>query len=73
MKIGIREDKDYIDFGQKYYRLPIDLVFREDAIGDAHVFRMAYMQPTVICDQAMKDTCKGAGLKGIMFDDASKL
>ena len=74
LKIGIREDARYEDFGKKYYSLAGggELVFREDAIGDAHVFRMQYLHRTVICDQTMKDTCKAAGLKGIKFDDASK-
>ena len=75
LKIGIREDKAYIDFGKKYYDITGggELVFREDAIDDAHVFRMAHLERTVICDQTMKDTCKATGLKGIKFDDAAKV
>lgn len=46
------------------------LVFKEDAVGPAHVFRMAHMQPTIICDQQLKDACKAAGLKGLQFEDA---
>jgi len=72
LQIGIRESKAYSDFGKKYYSLAggRELVFRDDAIGDAHVFRMEYLLPTVICDQTMKDACKAARLKGIKFDDA---
>jgi Immunity protein family (Imm11) len=72
LKIGIREDKAYSDFGKKYYSLAggRELVFRDDAIGDAHVFRMEYLQPVVICDQTLKDACKAGGLKGIEFDGA---
>jgi Protein of unknown function (DUF1629) len=72
LTIGIREDKAYSDFGKKYYSIAggNDLVFRDDAIGDAHVFRMEYLHPTVICDQTMKDACKAARLKGIKFDGA---
>jgi hypothetical protein len=75
LKIRIREDERHIDFGKKYYSLVgrAELVFRDNAIGDAHVFRMAYMDGTIICDQTMKDAGKAAGLKGIRFDDASKL
>jgi hypothetical protein len=74
LKIGIRDDKAYRDFGKKYYSMSggAELAFREDAIGEAHVFRMEYLQAVVICDQVMKDACKGAGLKGIKFRDASK-
>jgi hypothetical protein len=66
LKIGIREDKAYSDFGKKYYSLAggRELVFRDDAIGDAHVFRMEYLQPVVICDQTMKDARKADGAKG---------
>lgn len=75
MKIGIRDDKAYSDFGKKYYSLAggAKLTFRDDAIGEVHVFRMAYQQATVICDQAMKDGCKAAELKGIMFKDVSNI
>ncbi|WP_422678576.1 imm11 family protein [Bradyrhizobium ottawaense] len=48
------------------------LVFREAAIGNAHIFRMAYDEATVICDQEFKDACKSAGLRRIRFRDPSK-
>jgi hypothetical protein len=72
LKIGIREDRAYSDFGKKYYSFSggRELVFRDDAIGDAHVFRIEYLQAVVICDQTMKDACKAGGLKGIKFDGA---
>jgi hypothetical protein len=72
LKIGIREDRAYSDFGKKYYSIAggHELVFQDDAIGDAHVFRMEYLLPTVICDQTMKDACKAARLKGIRFNGA---
>jgi hypothetical protein len=62
------------DTGQKIYLLagPTRLIFREDVVGSAHVFRMRFMEVTVICDQAMKDACRQAGLKGIYFSDVSK-
>jgi hypothetical protein len=74
--IAIEDDKRSSIFGEKYYHLGGHdaLVFRDGAIGDdAIVFRMAYMPWMVICDQTMRDACKAAGLKGIKFDDASKL
>lgn len=48
---------------KKYYSLAggRELVFRDDVIGDAHVFRMEYLQPTVICDQTMKDAARRPG------------
>ncbi|MHB0768801.1 imm11 family protein [Bradyrhizobium sp. 5.13L] len=74
VRIGVRDDVRYIDHGQKYYELISDykLVFREAAIGNAHIFRMAYKCLTVICDQEFKDACKSAGLKRIKIDDVSK-
>jgi Protein of unknown function (DUF1629) len=62
LQIGIRESKAYSDFGKKYYSLAggHELVFRDDAVGDAHVFRMEYLPPEIICDQTMKGACKAA-------------
>jgi hypothetical protein len=50
----------------------VSLVFREDVVGDAHIFRLAFLQPEVVCDQVLKDACKAADLKGITFKDAAK-
>jgi len=74
LHIGVRDDVRYLDHGQKYYEWILDykLVFKETAIGHAHIFRMAYKDTTVICDQEFKDACKSAGLKKIRFVDASK-
>lgn len=74
VSIGVQDDVRCINYGQKYYTLISDfkLAFREAAIGDAHIFRMAYNDLTVICDQELKDACKSAGLKGIRFHDTSK-
>lgn len=47
------------------------LIFKEDVIGAAHIFRMRYMEPQIICDQQLKDACKISGLKGIKFRDAA--
>ena len=48
-----------------------NLVFREDLIGTAHVFRMAYLKLAIICDEQLKDACKAAKLKGIKFKDVA--
>lgn len=74
LQIGIRDDIRYMDHGKKYYEFPLKykLVFSETAIGNAHIFRMAHKQSTVICDQDFKDACKSAGLRGIDFEDVFK-
>lgn len=41
-------------------------VFREEAIGSAHIFRARFLE-RVVCDQVMKDACKAVGLKGMRF------
>jgi hypothetical protein len=48
-----------------------NLILKEDVVGSAHVFRMAHLKPAIICDQQMKDACKAAALKGIVFRDAA--
>ncbi|MGX0964327.1 hypothetical protein AB7M63_004776 [Bradyrhizobium japonicum] len=44
-------------------------VFREEAIGSAHIFRPRFLETRIICDQAMKDACKAAGVRGLSFGD----
>jgi hypothetical protein len=43
------------------------LVFNETIIRDSHIFRTPYSQDDVFCDQALKDACKAAGIRGISF------
>jgi hypothetical protein len=45
------------------------LIFNEAVIGDAHIFRPTHWVGDVFCDQAVKDACKAAGMKGIRFVD----
>ncbi len=61
------------DRGQKFYMLNTAkcLVFRDDVVGAAHIFRAAHIG-LIICDQAMKDACQLADLKGILFRDVLK-
>ncbi|MCP3476989.1 DUF1629 domain-containing protein [Bradyrhizobium sp. CCGUVB1N3] len=75
LKIGIRDDPRYRDFGRKFYEFfgGAKLVFKEELVDDVHAFRMAHNESCIICDQEMKDACKLAGLKGILFDDVSNL
>lgn len=75
LRIRIEDDSRSLSFGKKvYFALPgSKLVFIENAVGSAHIFRMAHNDATVICDQEMKDACKSAGLKRIRFDNALKL
>ncbi|HKA80415.1 MAG TPA: DUF1629 domain-containing protein [Xanthobacteraceae bacterium] len=59
--------------GAKIYNLMggASIIFQEDIVGTAHLFRMAYLEAAVFCDQQLKDACKAAGLKGLGFRDAA--
>lgn len=46
------------------------LVFKEEIVGLAHIFRPRFWGD-IICDDAMKDACKAAGMRGIRFRDAA--
>ena len=44
------------------------LRFRRDVVGSAHLFHVVEISSNrVYCDQAIKDACKAAGLRGIRF------
>ncbi|MGX1165491.1 hypothetical protein AB7M16_001757 [Bradyrhizobium sp. USDA 372] len=75
LNIGICDDPGSVDFGQKVYDFwgDVELVFNDELVGDAHVFRMAYAIDCVICDGALKDAWRSAGLRGMLFEDASDL
>jgi hypothetical protein len=73
LSIGVCDDPRKRTFGQKYYEFDwrLELVFREDLVGDAHIFRMAYHDSWAICDEELKNACKSAGLK-MHFTDVLK-
>ena len=58
---------DGTDFRRYDSMAPSNYVFREDAIGSAHIFRPRFLEQWIICDQGMKDACKAAGLRGMSF------
>ena len=53
------------------------LFFRKEVVGDAHVFRMGEKPSTVICDRALRDATRAAGIgakassDGLWFIDAA--
>lgn len=58
-------------YNSKVYELAggANLVFKEDVVGAAHVFRLAHRKSAVFCDQQVKDACKAADLKGVSFKE----
>ena len=61
---------DYVN--GKYYSLSggANLVFKEDVVGSAHVFRTPFAD-TVFCDRALHDAVTAADVKGVEFLDAA--
>lgn len=64
---------DYPTPDRKVYDLSARscLLFKEDSVGAAHIFRLRFY-PMIVCDQVVKDACKEAGMRGIGFTDATK-
>ncbi len=57
------------DAGVKVYELDIGtrLVFMEDIILGARVFRLTYRYSAVCCDAGLRDACIAAEIKGVTF------
>jgi hypothetical protein len=47
-------------------------MFKDDAAGPHHAFRMMFFDPNVICDEELRLACKAAGLTGVRFTDSTK-
>jgi hypothetical protein len=62
------------DRGEKVYDMMgmEKWIFNEDIVGSHHIFRMNFHEFTIICDDALRDACKAAGLKGWSFRDTSR-
>ncbi|ALN79457.1 hypothetical protein LA76x_1299 [Lysobacter antibioticus] len=58
----------------KYYRLGgnVNLVFKSDVLGAAHVFRTPYSGDFVFCDWVTRNALGGHGFTGIRFIDMTK-
>jgi hypothetical protein len=48
------------------------LHFIPEIVGNAPLFHIAEMARYNFCDQGVKDACKAAGLKGILFRPIGK-
>ncbi len=61
----------YPNGANRYSRTPLTkLRFKSDVVGKAHLFHAVETSVYLVyCDQIMKDACKTAALKGIMFND----
>jgi hypothetical protein len=54
---------------QEIRRHHMAAVFKENIVGDSHIFRTPYSVADVFCDQELKDACKRARIKGIGVED----
>jgi hypothetical protein len=60
--------------GSPIYAMRSDtrLHFIPEIVGNAPLFHIAETPRDIFCDQSVKDACKAAGLKGILFQPISK-
>lgn len=49
------------------------LVFKQDVVGDAHIFRQAHMGAPPICDRAMFDALSAANFSGVRLRDVADI
>lgn len=49
------------------------LVFKQDAVGEAHIFRQDHMGAPPICDRAMFDTLRAANFSGVRLRDVADI
>ncbi len=49
------------------------LVFRQDIVGDAHVFRQPRIGLDAICDNVLADALRAANLEGVRLRDAAEI
>jgi hypothetical protein len=66
VRIGTADD------GSKYYSFCKNLRFRDDVVGSSHIFRLAYLQSSLVCDDEIRRACIKAELTGLRFKDSSK-
>ncbi|MGX9143810.1 imm11 family protein [Mesorhizobium sp. 128a] len=74
-KIRIDYERDYrTNEDVKIYSFlgPTSLVFRDQVVADAHIFRTPYAN-SVFCDEVLKSACKVAGVTGPHFINVEKM
>jgi hypothetical protein len=63
----IQQYRERTGYTHRGFRGDKTLVFNETVIGNSHIFRTSYSHGDAFCDQALKDACKEAGIRGIGF------
>lgn len=72
-RVKIKTGDEWV--GGKAYDLSgsASLVFKDNTVGSAHIFRMVHRATTVVCDSILRDACKAMEpkLNGLWFIDAT--
>ena len=75
-RVGIKLDHNY-QTGEdvKLYSLVggASLVFKQDVVGDAHIFRQDHMGAPPICNRAMFDALSAANFSGVRLRDVADI
>ncbi|ETC82771.1 DUF1629 domain-containing protein [Xanthomonas sp. WHRI 8391] len=75
-RVKIKYERDH-DTGEdiKFYSVAggASLVFKEEVIADAHIFRQTHIGAEPICDRVLFDALTAASLSGVRLRDAADL
>lgn len=75
-RVRIKLDNNYqTGEDEKLYSLVggASLVFKQDVVGDAHIFRQDRMGAPPICDRAMYDALRAANFSGVRLRDVADI
>jgi hypothetical protein len=75
-RVRIQLDHNYqTGEDEKLYSLVggASLVFKQDVVGDAHIFRQDRMGAPPICDRAMFDALRAANFSGVRLRDVAHI
>ena len=75
-RVKIKIDHNYqTGKDEKLYSLVggASLVFKQDAVGEAHIFRQHHMGAPPICDRAMFDALRAANFSGLRLRDVTDI
>ncbi|SFB01795.1 Protein of unknown function [Pseudomonas sp. NFIX10] len=75
-KVKIEYERDHqSEEDLKFYSVAggASLVFRQDIVGDAHVFRQPRIGLDAICDRVLADALRATNLEGVRLRDAAEI
>ncbi|UUF00374.1 DUF1629 domain-containing protein [Xanthomonas hortorum pv. pelargonii] len=75
-RVKIKYERDHqTEEDLKFYSVSggASLVFKEEVVGDAHIFRQFRLGTDAICDRVLADALNAANLDGVEIRDAADL